>query len=174
LVVAVAGTSTRAAASLEGAQESVDQATVAKHTPFLVAVQKIATIHWFSLHSCLTGSWQRSVRVLIMMRNHRLRGRIVPRRGGWLLGGTCRFEVCDVRRNDLGLPFLNRYQGRLYLKERLSDSKSCTYVLEGGKYIFTDTVLVKLWLHGGDDIVDNGAINVGSRRVFASPHRPLL
>ena len=34
-------------------------------------------------------------------------------------------------------------------------------MLESGKNIFTDTVLVKLWLHGGDDIVDNGAIDGG-------------
>ena len=36
-MVAVVGTSTQAAAWLEDAQECVDQAVVAKHTPFLVA-----------------------------------------------------------------------------------------------------------------------------------------
>jgi len=36
-VVAVVGTSTQAVAWLEDVQESVGQATVAKHTPFLVA-----------------------------------------------------------------------------------------------------------------------------------------
>lgn len=34
-------------------------------------------------------------------------------------------------------------------------------MLESGKYIFTDPVLVKLWLHGSDDIVDNSAVNGG-------------
>ena len=36
-VVAVVGRSTRAAVWLEGAQESVDQAKMVKHMPFLVA-----------------------------------------------------------------------------------------------------------------------------------------
>ena len=34
-------------------------------------------------------------------------------------------------------------------------------MLESGKDLFTNTELVKLWLHGGDDIVDNGTIDGG-------------
>ena len=41
----------------------------------------------------------------------------MPRGDRLLLGGGRRFKVCDVGRNDLGLPFLNSDQERLYLKE---------------------------------------------------------
>jgi hypothetical protein len=44
---------------------------------------------------------------------------------------------------------------------RLSGPESCTYVLQSGEDILTDTVLVKLWLHGEDDVVDDSAINGG-------------
>lgn len=82
----------------------------------LLWVQDIAIIHWFSLHGCLAGSWQRSVWMLVMMSNHRLWGRMMPWGGRRLLGDARRFEVCDVGRNDLGLPFLNRNQERLHLE----------------------------------------------------------
>jgi hypothetical protein len=63
-----------------------------------------------------------------------------------------------VRRNDLGLPFLN---GVYTWEGTLSDSKSFTYILQGGKNILADTELVKIWFYGSDDIVDNGAIYGG-------------
>jgi len=73
------------------------------------------------------------------MRNHLLGRRIIPRRGSLLLSDVCSLEVCDVRYYDLGFPF----------------------ALEISKDLFTDTVLVKLWFHGVDDIVDNSTINGG-------------
>jgi len=51
---------------------------------------------------------------------------------------------------------------------------NCTYVLESGKDILADAVLVELGLHGGDDIVDDGAIDEGLKEVSTSPDRPLL
>jgi hypothetical protein len=53
--------------------------------------------------------------MLIMVSDHRLWGRIMPWRDGRLLGGTCRFKVCDVGGNDFGLPFLDRVKERLRL-----------------------------------------------------------
>jgi len=85
----------------------------------------------------------------------------MPRGNGWLLGCGRRFKVCDVGRDDLGLPFLNRGQERLYLKEDVEWSKGRTYELESGENFFTDAVLVKIRLHGLDDVVDNSAIYGG-------------
>lgn len=51
---------------------------------------------------------------------------------------------------------------------------SCTHVLESGKNILADAVLVELGLHGGDDIVDNGAIDMGLKEASTSPDHPLL
>lgn len=91
-------------------------------------------------------------RVAVLHLLHMLRG--LRSRCGWS------FELCDVRGDHLALPFLLRQsKGIQQPSIEVVGEEDTTYVLQFSQDVFTNAIFVKLGLNGGDDLVNDSAID---------------